>query len=467
MKRQKAKQKNPDTEGLNDEPTGKEKEREDNPYYTKLREKMLGPIQQGKIDPFPKMDKAWFLEHGSSIPAIALKQYTRWRNTKMGRNLSPTSVEALRRNLIQMLICAVGVKYTTADIYLRGEDYSFRKQGRTRTRFSSRTLTLLNDVTSALGYPVPDWSPHTEDRPWSGRLAIFTELSSLPSQRYHFDLIRAIAHEARNNHCLCSVHEVTRDEPARDISQVMCLFDPDAAVLLRITPNQECLDALGSTPTILVHADRRPGLYEYPPIACNIVPNQRPIKSCLKEFIDDPDTQKYIKPRTAVVCSVDREGTEGSIRDVRIGLVLMALEELHVTPTHCIVPDYSFSHAVRVFQAFPDTDLYVCLSDQLAVGIKHCLMASGREYKRRVVGWDNSRQYAQAENITSFDQGLEEIAGTVFEKLIEIVRKERRAIGFRELGITVRLQREKDDGYPDHRCKRRDQEGIHPTFDLK
>jgi DNA-binding LacI/PurR family transcriptional regulator len=450
-----------------------------NPYIQRLEDEMLPKILKGEVAPYlARIEAAWFRDHGSSIPMIALARFNRWRQTR-GRRLSPISTKDLRRYLIQMLVCAVGVKEPTADAYLRGEEYYRKKEGKVRTRFNHQTHAWLDEVTSALGFPVPRWSYHDiEERPWSGRLAIFTELASLPSQRFHFDLIRAIAHEARENHCLCSVHEVSRERLAHDIATLMRLFDPDAAILLRLTPDGLCLSALDSTPTILVHADRGPCRDQYPPIVCNIVPDQQSIGPCLMEFLKGPGTVKRAKRGTTVVASIEMEHKPGSIRDERICLVLQALGELGLAPRHCIVQDYSFANAIRVFKAFPNASLYVCLSDQLALGIKHCLIASGREYKRRVVGWDNSEQYAQRENITSFDQGLRQIASKIFEELIGIIKYEQAiaddptgAAGkpakpaFKEVGIPVELAQEESGGYPQY-VRSAQTGGLYPTFRL-
>jgi DNA-binding LacI/PurR family transcriptional regulator len=454
-------------------------DRQNNPYTVRLQKELLPKIRAGQVVPQPPaINAAWFRDHGSSIPAIGWGGFDLWWQ-KTGQRLSLSSARDLRRYVQEVLICAVGVKPSTADAYLRGAEYYKKREKRVRTRFNHQTHALLDEVTQALGFPIPLWPSHKEERPWSGRLAIFSELASLPSQRFHFELIRAIARGAQENHCLCSVHEVSQRTLADDIKRIMRLFDLDAAVMLRLTPDPECLNVLRSTPTILIHADRAQKHYSFPPIVCNIVPGQQSIGSCLTKFVEWSGVRKRENPEPAVVASIEMEHKLGSIRDQRILFVLQALAESGLAPQHCIVSDYSFASAIRIFQAFPHASLYVCLSDQLALGLKHCLIASGQEYKRRVVGWDNSEQYAQRENISSFDQGLKQIADQVFDALTEIIQYEQAlatnpvgAVGkpakpaFKEVSISVELARENEKGYPGYVC-RPVPGGLYPTFDLR
>ena len=76
--------------------------------------------------------------------------------------------------------------------------------------------------------------------------------------------------------------------------------------------------------------------------------------------------------------------------------------------TDAHVPDYGFRHSLRIFQKFQNlAHCYICLSDELAVGIKHLAMIS-KKPDIIVYGFDNS-PLSRAENICSFDQTLPEV----------------------------------------------------------
>ena len=90
------------------------------------------------------------------------------------------------------------------------------------------------------------------------------------------------------------------------------------------------------------------------------------------------------------------------------------------------VPGYGFSHALKVWEAHPKADAYVCLSDSLAVGLKHLLQARNRRGNAcdRVVGFDGSK-LAQDEGVASFSQDLDWVGEQSLECLCRFLSRNR------------------------------------------
>jgi len=231
------------------------------------------------------------------------------------------------------------------------------------------------------------------------------------------------------------------------IEKILRIYYPDAVVMIRLTPSRDAIGMLKDyhTPTILVHAD----ICEYhsPPVLANIVPDQESIRryltdeECIKQLVGSPCWPR----RNVVVVTMRQEkkkkGTRGTIRNQRISLILEALRPAH--PRVVEVDDYGFRHAMPVFEKYPDA-FYVCLSDQIAVGIKHILKAAGEaDYEQRVLGFDNSA-LAQQEHVPSFDQGLTEIGSKVSDLLSgffgQDLQQPRRWPKFQAANVKVRLK---------------------------
>ena len=192
-----------------------------------------------------------------------------------------------------------------------------------------------------------------------------------------------------------------------------------------------------NTPIVLVHADR----YRYPkPVVANVIPNQEHIEQDLRSWIDrylpSPTPARTLKSRAmrkAVLITMPMEspcsdlppiapGIDPSIRNDRIARLVRALRDFRLPPApEGEVPDYRFRHAVDVYQRHGDADLFVSLSDQIAVGLKHLLIAAGKPWRHRIVGFDDS-PLAKEEQLASFSQSLDRIGFVVVDQLCRLRR---------------------------------------------
>jgi DNA-binding LacI/PurR family transcriptional regulator len=288
-------------------------------------------------------------------------------------------------------------------------------------------VRLLDHITRTLRRETPLRSqgpPPTPPARQARRMALLTQLS-VPSESYHLEVIRRLVHEAGRRHINLAIYEMSVGDGSDPLERLLVHARPDGLVVLRRTPTPSDLELLFrfQVPTVLIHADR----YRYPqPVMANIIPDQNQIAEVLAKWLDRPDAPWKARPGSprsrrrprAVLVSMREEmpaghwpaaapGVEISLRNDRRRRMLEALRrfEVHVRE----VPDYSFRHAMAVVREDPDVDLYVCLADTIGVALKHVLIAMGRHWRGRVLGFDDS-PLAEAEDLSSFGQGLEAAA---------------------------------------------------------
>ncbi len=166
-------------------------------------------------------------------------------------------------------------------------------------------------------------------------------------------------------------------------------------------------------PLVLVHADR----LRYPaPTVENIVPDNARIGKELQAWLHKYHSAATVgKLKTVLLAMQDEEEPtvfprlrdfSPSLRNERkkrlwdslAGTVRARIDNL---------PSYEFQHALEVWRKHQTADLFLCLSDQIAVALKHLIIASGSEHRwqHRVVGFDGSPLAMQAE-VASFKQDL-------------------------------------------------------------
>ena len=361
--------------------------------------------------PFPNITEEWFAKYASSDPTQLMRIWERWLAERPRRD---------RTKYAKILELASGLSASAIGHYLNNRSY----------KLSESSLRHLDDISHGLGISPPKRPVGEAVRSSRGakRIALLTELKDIPSPPYHMEVIRSIIRGASDHNFPVAVHEVRPSEFASSVEKILRVFRPDAVIILRLTPDTRTIQILkrSRVPTILIHADRLPSYA--PPILANVVPDQRPIQDLLTErvrqLLDSLRAQGHEegrKSRQILVVYKEREEEhpEFSIRNERIDYVLNALnlfkpEGYEVKEE--VVPDYGFRQAFYVFEKHRDAIAYICLSDEIAVGIKHLLQADGREYRRRIIGFDDS-ELARTERITSFGQHLAELGWLATDRL--------------------------------------------------
>ena len=227
-----------------------------------------------------------------------------------------------------------------------------------------------------------------------------------------------------------AIHPVVPSNLNEAADQVVRCLDIDAVVMLRISPDGQILSLFEDhlMPVVLIHADARP--YESPALA-NVIPCHNSLKMDIASWAGSLPGSGQI-----VVVAMPYEQTPGSLRDERIHSILDGLS--CYDPKLVPVEDYSFRHALSVYENCREARGFVALSDSMAVGLKHLLESAGA-YRDNVIGFDNS-QLAHHAGIPSVDQGLVKNGQHVFDTLSKCYRSEWSDLpGFCEIRIEVRL----------------------------
>jgi DNA-binding LacI/PurR family transcriptional regulator len=386
-------------------------------------------LVRGKMNPDPPYDtpeveisEAWFRAHGLGgvDPIHAAAEWWSWLDARS------RSQEARLRKALEL---ASGLSEAAIRHYRAGRAY----------KLGSRMLQELDALARLLGRTAPPRA--RREGVEAGRcrgqrqVALLTPLADLPSQSYHLEVIRGIVAGTSRHALATALHAVEPDELEPALAGLLRASRPDAVVLLRLTPDPGALDLLARrrVPAVLVHADRY--RYPSPPVLAHVIPAQEPIARAIEDWarrIVEPPRRRQRSPRIeggVVVVAMPRErpgghlepisGIDPSLRNRRIDLVLEGLRDFQ--PAVAFVADYSFRHAPAVLAAHPDASAFVCLGDELAVALKHLLAATGRDWRDRVLGFDDSR-LAQAEQISSFGQQLERIGAVVADRIGERLR---------------------------------------------
>lgn len=384
------------------------------------------------------LDRDWFQLHAARDPTIAYLDYAAWMAALRKKKTQPAYEDPEARQLFlrRILEHATGLSATSIRHYIRGED----DPGNAQRTMSIRTLRNLDHITQVLDEDAPKWARAPRPRGIPGiHIAVLTQLhpSSVPSFSYHMRVLHGIVHSDSDHLFLTALHEVHQregdegEELNKCVRKLVRVFAPDAFVFIRLAPNPNTLRFLAreNVPLILVHGDlsdcgKPESAYAYPPILANVVPDHRFITRDLNKWIDTrlaqfPDIRK--KGIGVVSMSQEANPTQ-TIRNERIRKVLAAVEKRGLLLAHATVAGYSYEHAYTAYQAQPNAGLYICLSDQIAVGIKHLLMVSAKTNKLRmackyrVAGFDDS-DLAKREDISSFNQGIDEIGGIITQSL--------------------------------------------------
>ncbi len=357
----------------------------------------------------PDMSEDWFRRYGLTDPVQAKIEWDAW-NAHKGRDEDGCLRCALR--------LASGLSEKAVRAFHNGE-YG---------HLGADKRELLYAAARSFGANIaapPDRSlPNT-----CRRVVLLTALAEVPSLSYHVTVLRGIAQAATQRGITVSVHDISMGSAlSACCEEALHHSHADAAIMLRVTPDKETLAVFERlrVPLILVHADK---LNYEKPVLANIVPDQRFLQEEIRAWADHVwATAPPLLRAAPIVISLACEGTPGSIRDERIRMVKDGLKKYN---PQCIeVKDYSFLHASKIYHDHPNALGFICLSDDLAVGMAHLIQAARkRPHLERVLGFDNS-PLARNAGIASFDQHVDELGGKAISTLVDWFReqaKKRRA----------------------------------------
>lgn len=314
-----------------------------------------------------------------------------------------------------------------------------RSQKNPAERVDAQTAEVFRRATEALGDPARVLVKGARVAGYAKKhgpthVAVFLPLA-VASEAYHLEIIRGIVRSADRENVLPSFHELPGDPDPSEarseyVRQVVTRFAPAGLIFVRITPDRSLISALTigehPLPTVLIHADR----LKYPaPVIANVVPDHREVGRALTHHLFSRPHIRGRIPQFAMVSMPEEpeggafpciDGNSRSIRNDRMRSIQTSFAGWQLTAI--TVPDYGFRHALDVLKKHPDTDAYICLSDGLAVGLKHLLVARdpGVNACERIVGFDGSA-LARNEGVPSFSQHLESVGEKSMARLCQFL----------------------------------------------
>lgn len=399
-------------------------------------QRLLGvKMNQWKF-PNAELDERWFKRHGTAAdPAQAARQWAEWLKASPSRRDTARFRKALE--------LAVGVSRSSVDHYLSSERWY---------KLGDDTLEALDAVARALGRGPElvrgkaSLQVTRTTRPARGarRVAILANLAQFTSPRFRLDVIRGIILEGARYNFSVSLYELPLIEPdmSETIGQIVRNLNPHGLIWFQLTPSGQALAQSAAVPSVVVHGARQD--YRSPVIG-HVLPLQNAIPRDvamwargLTQLIAHRGPRGRTRPKVAVAHMRREELPEGleSIRNERIELIVAGLHDAGCTAVCIEVDDYSASNAWHVIQSCPDAHGYVCLSDEIAVGLKHLLWARGEKAAYRVLGFDNS-SLAERHGVSSISQHIDDIGRKVCNLLDACLRTGE--TGFREVPCVVSL----------------------------
>ncbi len=360
------------------------------------------------------INQEWFVDHALGDPKIAFWKYTEWLDG--ARNPDD---EARLRKAIES-----AAELSRAAI-------SFYRGNKLQHKLSKRTLAQLDSMVASLQsddefIAVP--RRRLERHRGSIRVALLTEVASLPNFRFHFDVWRGLVWAAPTYHATIATHEVLSARQLEETGRILRIYAPDAVIYLRLSPTKECLRQLhaAGVGAVLVHSDEYATESAPLPILANIIPSHRYIPGELagrvRQFFHDRKHRGVsTTPRKVVILAMKAE--LGSLRYRRIEALKRAFRSFDdLIIQEELVLGYGFQHALQVLLKHDDGQIYCCLSDELAVGVSHFFKARNRGKShdnragRLIVGYDDS-QLAREQGISSFGQNLDEIGRIAMDQI--------------------------------------------------
>jgi DNA-binding LacI/PurR family transcriptional regulator len=296
-----------------------------------------------------------------------------------------------------------------------------------RERLGADALGELDEVARLLGRAdLCSRGPRLPQPGESARIVLFSELD-VPSRAFHARIIGGLLREASHHRAVVSIHET---DPARldgSVGDVVQAQLPHAAIFLRLTPTPLVLERLYARgiPAVVLHGDR----LSYPaPVITSIVPSHASIEKSFEPWLralpEEVERPLLVTLEDDVVTPVPASwllpDTPRSLRRDRIESIRAPLERIcGLTPAdHLRVADFSHLRAFEIYAAFPDRDLYVVLSDDVALVLRELLAQVAAEPAPRVVGYDFTPEARSV--LPSFDQGLDTLASHAIKALSDL-----------------------------------------------
>lgn len=384
---------------------------------------------------FPTLDRRWFHQQGVPDPGRKAAEWQAWLDRPRKNRTRNTMVR-------KAMLLATGLTRAAIDYYFHDL---------TQHLLSTETLDKLDALCEALSEPLPvaraAAPPHPNRARGSERLAVFLDLQRPPSPRFHLECLDSVLSATARYNYPVSLHQLSTggERQLAEVARTIRIARPDGVIWFRLTPQAATLQHLSSqlkpVPSAVVYAAR----IDYAGVLVHIVPGQTAVHDSVSQWARSlPRTGRA---RCIVLAHMRREpenydlpllaGLRPSVRNERIDLITSAIQDAGLRCEPVEVPDYSAANAAAAVRKQPNACGWVCLSDEISVGVLQLLEASGdAKPRRRILGFDDS-PLAQQYGISSFSQHLPDIGEHVVAVFAAHFRGESQPFGEREIPVEL------------------------------
>lgn len=385
--------------------------------------------------PFPILNRLWFHQQGVADPDRAAAEWKAWLDRPRRNRTRNTMVRTAMR-------LATGFSRASIDYYFHDL---------TQHQLSRETLERLDALCEALGESLPVARSTTKAHPnragGSERLAIFLDLHRPPSPRFHLECLDSVLSATARYNYPVSLHQLSTggERQLAEVARTIRIARPSGVIWFRLTPDAVILRHLSSqprpVPSVVVYAAR----LDYVGALAHVVPGQSNVHDAVAQWARS--LPRRGRARCVVLAHMPREpedydlpaipGTRPSVRNERIDLITSAINDAGLQCEPVEVSDYGAANAANAVRKQPDACGWVCLSDEISVGVLQLLEYRGdTQARRRILGFDDS-PLAQQYRISSFTQHLPDIGEHVVEVFAAHFRGESQQFGEREIPVEL------------------------------
>lgn len=383
-------------------------------------EPKIGTKGEDKI----KLDQVidWFFTYGIPDPKDAAEKWAHWI-TKMYPKGKEKPV-TMRKKVFTL---ALGIHETSCRHYFSGiykQEKLVSLETRRRLdflmRFTGQQPPIFEEKYEAPKEKKRDYIPPIKRK----KIALITQLNDLASLPYHNEIMKGLVAQAEENRYNLKIYEAKAKEPDKAMIRAILNDLPDGIILIRLKPSRKMLSMLEKSPIpiVLIHSGEQ--LMPSP-----IVGN---VESVLQEGRNPNLKLNFLKWLQKTRRQASRRGKvvivhmplQGHLhRKKRVDYISRIISTENLEIEYHEVNNYSFDNAYEVWARSPRADLYMCLSDQIAVSLKNILQAvHSNGFRPIIVGFDGSPLAIQ-HGICSFNQKLDQVGVKAFERLKIVIQK--------------------------------------------
>lgn len=277
---------------------------------------------------------------------------------------------------------------------------------------SSEKSRMLDELVTHLEY-IPSNAAKKLRSSNKMSIGFIAPISQSPSTEYYIDILKGIKSEAVKYGYTIEIYDIGEEEEKVFFTKLPFMGLVDGLILVSSTVSAEDLVPLQKRNIPVFHIN--PKIEEKkPPFIGSVFSEVSPVMELFDHIFHD---HGYRNP---VLLSVNLNNY--SQREEKYQLFKDAMEKngmgFDEDKNVVFIDSYSLSEGVRGYhlacEVNPDVDVFVCLSDTIAVPIMH--LASKQNKKIAVTGFANF-EIAEVFDLTTIDQNIESLGMKAFQQL--------------------------------------------------